>query len=232
MPSTGVPASVPIEGVIFDLHHTLVDQGDSGRWLELAWRHAGHAGVTAQTLDPRLRSELCAVLDHVWEIARDLDPAARRDLDQATHERVFHTVLSRVPGLDRGLATALYATLPDTWVPYEDTLPVLEALHERGCRVSVLSNVGFDVRPLLKRIGVAELVAGLALSYELGAVKPDPAIFTRALELTGVAATRTLMVGDSFTDDAAAAALGIRALIIPPSRERIHGLETVLRLVG
>lgn len=40
------------------------------------------------------------------------------------------------------------------------------------------------------------------------------------------------MVGDNFADDGAAAALGIRTLILPRSWGGIHGLDAVLRLAG
>lgn len=232
MPSTGPPSSIPIEGVIFDLHYTLVHAGEPELWLDLAWSQLGRPGDAAKALDSDLLRELYGVLDQAWEIAREVDPTAQRDLDPATHERVFHTVLGRVPGLDAELVAALYATLADVWMPYDDTLPALRALHDGGCRVVVLSNVGFDVRPVLERTGISGLIAGLVLSYEVGAVKPDPAIFNRALELIDMDASRALMVGDNFADDGAAAALGIRSLILPRTGNGTHGLDAVLRLVG
>lgn len=225
------PASDPIEGVVFDLHHTLIDPGEPELWLELAWRHLRRPGTAAETLEPAWLETICHVLDRVWDLAQERDPISRRDLDPATHERVFHSVLSEVPGNDRELIGALYGTVLDTWMPYEDTLPVLEALRARSCPVAVLSNVGIDVRPVLERTGILPLVAGLALSNEVGAVKPDRVIFSRALELIGVQANRALMVGDNFRDDGAAAALGIRTLILPRTRGRTHGLDSVLRLV-
>lgn len=171
------------------------------------------------------------MLDRIWELARDIDPTSRRDLDPATHRRVFHAVLSQVSGLDEELAAALYDTLLSTWSPYEDSLPVLRELRRRSCPVVVLSNVGVDIRPVLDRTGIGSLVVGAALSYEVGAVKPEPAIFLRALELLGATAERALMVGDSYRDDAAAAGLGLRTLVLPPTRGPVHGLDWVLRLV-
>jgi HAD superfamily hydrolase (TIGR01509 family) len=141
-------------------------------------------------------------------------------------------VLSQVAGLDEDLVDALYHTMLETWTAYEDTLPVLRALHEQARPVVVLSNVGIDVRPVLDRTEISGLIGGLVLSYEVGAVKPDAAIFARALDLLGLAAERALMVGDSFRDDAAAAALGIRTLILPRTYGRTRGLESVLRLMG
>jgi FMN phosphatase YigB (HAD superfamily) len=217
--------------VIFDLHHTLVDPGEPESWLELAWKRADRPGSAAETLEPALLESLCDVLDRVWALAQEVDPTSRRDLDPATHERVFQAVLRQAPGLDEELAAALYDTVLVPWEPYEDTLPVLRALRERSCPVVVLSNVGVNVRPLLERTGIGALVVGAALSYEVGAVKPDRAIFTHALELLGVTAERALMVGDNFRDDGGAAAIAVRTLILPRTRGRVHGLDSVLRLV-
>lgn len=232
MSTTEVPASIPIEGVIFDLHCTLIHPGEPEAWLDLAWGHLNRSEEVAHALPSDVLREIYDVLDHAWEIAREVDPTAQRDLDPATHERVFHTVLERVVGLDAELVAALYATLADVWRPYDDTLHVLQELDDRGVPVAVLSNVGFDVRPVLDRTGLSSLIAGLALSYELGAVKPDAAIFNRALELIDTDASRALMVGDNFADDGAAAAHGIRTLILPRTRHSVHGLDAVLRLVG
>jgi HAD superfamily hydrolase (TIGR01509 family) len=230
--SLGVPACLPIEGVVFDLHHTLIDPGEPELWLDLAWRHLRRAGSPRDTLGPRRLDEICDVLDRIWERAHEIDPASRRDLDSATHQQVFRTVLSQVSGLDEELSAALYATLLDTWTPYDDTLPVLEALHEKAWPVAVISNVGFNVRPVLDRVGITQLIAGVTLSFEVGVVKPDSAIFNHALDVIGVPADRTLMVGDNFRDDAAAAALGIRTLILPRTRSTTRGLASVIRLMG
>ena len=76
------------------------------------------------------------------------------------------------------------------------------------------------------------LLDGVVLSYEVGLVKPDPAIYARALELLGVAGSRTLMVGDSPRDDVGGVPLQIRTLILPRTDGPVHGLGTVLRMVG
>lgn len=44
-----------------------------------------------------------------------------------------------------------------------------------------MSNIAFDVRPAFEAIGAAVDVDEFVLSFEVGAVKPDPAIFTAAL---------------------------------------------------
>ena len=87
-----------------------------------------------------------------------------------------------------------------------------------------------DLRPILQRAGLA--VDAVVLSYEVGSVKPDRGIFEHALALLGATPDESLMVGDSWRDDAGAAALGIRTLLLPRTTGRTHGLAAVLRLLG
>jgi len=212
----------PIRAVLLDFHSTLVDQGDAGVWLDAALAHAGVAISDAE------REEVATRLDDVWTHAREIDPHSGRDHSAQAHADVFHDVMRG--HVDDGLREALYAVMLDMWHAYDDAAPLLDALRARGVRTAVLSNIGVDIRPLLEREGLR--VDAVILSCEVGAVKPQPEIFAAAIEALGCSAEETLMVGDSWKDDAGAAELGIRTLILPRTRGPIHGLDAVLRMVG
>jgi HAD superfamily hydrolase (TIGR01509 family) len=88
-----------------------------------------------------------------------------------------------------------------------DAGAALEKLRRHGLAVAVVSN--WDV-------GLARHLAGLGLgdvtvvtSAQAGAPKPDPAVFTLALELLGVQTSRALHVGDSDSDETGASAAGM-----------------------
>jgi FMN phosphatase YigB (HAD superfamily) len=214
---------VPIEGVIFDFHSTLVDGGDLDAWIDSA---LGRLGRPDTDLRPRLRDHL----DQIWQHAHTIDPKSERDLSSDRHRDVFCRAVALCPGADDELIAALYATMTGQWVVFDDTAPVLRELKSRGLRTLVLSNIGIDIRGCLAGNGLTGLVDEVLLSYEAGVVKPDPAIFALALGRLGTTAGRTLMVGDSARDDAGGAALGIRTLILPRTRGPVHGLAAVLRL--
>lgn len=225
-----VPA--PINGVIFDFHATLVDGGDPDRWVQAAFRHLADAGrATPQPSDAEL-DELCEHLNQIWQHAHTIDPSSERDLSQARHQDVFARTVALLPGITSDLVDALYAVMRDQWTAFDDTLPVLRELKSRGVKIVVLSNIGMDIRNCLDRAGVSDLLDGVVLSYEVGLVKPDPAIFMHALKLLDITGGQTLMVGDSPRDDVGGAALGIRTLILPRTQGTVHGLSAVLRLVG
>lgn len=219
------PTPQPIRGVIFDIHSTLIDQGDAEEWLDAALLAAPHdLTVTA-------RRQLVAFLDRIWEGARISDPESTRDLSFEAHSRVFHELIDAGPGIDRALAEALYSTMLDTWHAYDDTVPVLRALREAGVRTCLLSNAGVPIRRVLEREGMVGWFDDIVLSYEVGCVKPDRRIFEVALHRLELAAPEVLMVGDNANDDGGATHLGMRTLILPRTTGRVHGLAAVTALV-
>lgn len=223
-------APPPITAVLFDFHQTLVSGGDATGWLQDGWRRAGRGDDPVGALDDETAAAVSDFLDRIWEHASVIDPDSTRDESPEQHRAVFLETVASCPGVDRDLAEALYLGMPDRWDSFDDTVPVLEELRARGVRTAIVSNVGFDLRPVIERNHI--VVDALVLSYEVGSVKPDAGIFTHALDLLGAAAAQTLMVGDSWRDDAGAAALGIRTLLLPRTDGPVHGLESVLRLVG
>jgi HAD superfamily hydrolase (TIGR01549 family) len=223
--SSGWPTPGPIRGVIFDIHSTLVDQGDADAWLDAA------LGVVDHPLSADERATLVAFLDRIWEGARISDPQSTRDLSFEDHSRVFHELIAAGPGVDRALANALYDVMLDTWHAYDDTIPTLRALRQMGVRTCLLSNAGVPIRTVLDRDGITPWHDAVVLSYEVGFVKPDVRIFEAALAALGMTASEVLMVGDNANDDGGGTHLGLRTLILPRTQGRVHGLDAVTALV-
>lgn len=212
---------MPIRAVLLDFHSTLVDQGDAAQWLEAGLDRIG------MTMSDVERSVIVERLDGVWGHARAIDPHSGRDHSADAHAQVFGDVMrGHVPD---ALVGALYDVMLDMWWAYDDSGPLLDTLRARGIPTAIVSNVGVDIRPVMRRQGLT--ADAVILSCEVGAVKPDRAIFEVALAALGVTAGEALMVGDSANDDGGAAALGIRTLILPRTRGRVHGLDAVLRLL-
>ena len=226
-----VPPVTPITGVVFDFHHTLVHAGDPREWLHTAWTATGRPGDPASAWGQDTADAAVAFLDRLWDHARTVDPHNERDLGTARHREVYDRTIAGAPGVDAELTDALYAVMHDQWAPYDDAVPVLEALRDNETRVVLLSNVGYDLSPVLEHTGLAGLFDGVVMSYEVGVVKPAPAIFQRALDLLDRPAAEVLMVGDSWQDDSAAAALGIRTVILPRTDDAAHGLGLALAMV-
>ena len=214
------PSSV--KGVLFDFHSTLVDQGSSESWLEIACESVG--------LDPIEFAQMVPKLNSIVEFARIEDPHHERDLSPAAHKEIFTRLL--LDFSDGPLASALYSSMTDPWFVYADTLPVLDALRTQGITTAIISNIALDLEPILRRLGVSGCVDYTFTSAELGYVKPTPEIFLAACEAIDIAPEHLLMVGDNALDDGGAGAVGMRTLILPRTSGPIHGLATVLGVVA
>jgi len=119
---------------------------------------------------------------------------------------------------------------------YDDVLPFLRTLRSRGIKIAIVSNCDENTRDLLVELGVAALADVLALSNEVGAVKPAAQIYQYALDKLGVTAESALFVDNNATFCAGAAALGIRAVQIVrepwenDEAEGVHWAEVVRSL--
>ena len=212
--------SAELRAVLFDFSGTLAsceahDGWFTGMGLGVAQR--------AEVMD-RLTHPTANVTHHAWE-HRDLDPALHRQ----AYLHVLHTC-----GLGDEHAEQLYGRITDPaeWAVYPDTVSVLKSLRANGIRTAVVSNIAWDIRPVLLAAGAD--VDEFVLSFEVGAAKPDPRIFETALARVGVRADETLMIGDSDENDGAARELGCDFVLVDPlpADERPTGLIDALRERG
>lgn len=221
-----------IQGVLFDFHRTLVDGGEAHTSLNAAWARSGRGGSPLAALGAERCEALARRVYRLWVDVRQVDPDNERDLSSRRHREIFGELMAPVPDMDEALAQGFYDVMPEMWMPYQDSLPTLRALKGLGVRLALVSNVARDVRPVLARAGLLDLFDAVILSFEVGAVKPHAPIFRMALEALGVAPGQALMVGDNPFDDAGAALLGIRTLLLPRTEGPIHGLDAVVRMAG
>ena len=147
----------------------------------------------------------------------------RRNCIRARDTKSLHTLRLECAELLRGeLSLALSAedlvpVLLDAlrFEPYEDVVPALRRWRADGLRLVVVSNWDISLHEVLRRTGLRELLDGVVCSAEVGAAKPDPAIFQAALELAGLAPADVVHIGDSPEEDVAGAlAAGIRSLLL------------------
>jgi HAD superfamily hydrolase (TIGR01509 family) len=229
--------SAPITPGLFDFAGTLFSPRTASDWVDAAARECRTA--LAPEVVERVASEYLRVGlpggPYPAAVPGHLERAyAERDLSNAAHRAAYVGLLSTVAAPCDGLADAVYAQVlrPEGWLPYSDTRAVLTALLDAEVNVGIVSNVGFDLRPILRHHGFDAVTPNCTLSFEHGVVKPDPAIFCAALDLLGADPEETLMVGDHPIADAAAAAIGCRTLLLPMSPPgAVHGLGDVLRLL-
>ncbi|WP_030147211.1 MULTISPECIES: HAD family hydrolase [unclassified Streptomyces] len=226
--------------VLFDFSGTLFRVESTDSWLRGTLTGAGLRLAEADFTATARALEAAGALPGGGDPARvpeELADAWRtRDRSAALH-RAAYTGLSRQVTLpDPALHDALYDRhmTPAAWAPYPDAAEVLRALRERDIPVGVVSNIGWDLRPVFREHGLDRYVAAYVLSYEHGIQKPDPRLFAAACEALGADPRRTLMVGDDRRADGGAAALGCEVHFVDhlPVTDRPDGLRPVLELVG
>ena len=99
--------------------------------------------------------------------------------------------------------------------PFPEVPETLRGLRNDGARLVVVSNWDVSLHDALAATGLAPLVDGAVSSAEVGAAKPDPAIFAAALRVAGVAPEDAVHVGDSLELDVAGArAAGIEPVLV------------------
>ena len=152
------------------------------------------------------------------------EAAARRLLERLIHSRsqeafetgeltpeAYHRRL-----VEQGLIDLDYPAFCAAWVdmftPITESLALLEAIHrQRPCWL--LSNTdALHFESIDRRWAVRRLLAGTILSYEVGARKPQRAIFEIAVARAGVVPDRAGFIDDVTEHVTAARALGIDAV--------------------
>ncbi len=221
-----LPASVPalagLGAITFDVGGTLIESWPSvGHiYAEVAARH-GWPGLSAELLNRRFfaawrafdnfghtRSQWAALVDAAF---RGLtDPPPSRSFFGELYERFSQ---------------------PEAWHVFDDVRPALAALAARGLKLGVISNWDRRLRPLLRRLKLADCFEVIVVSCEVGAAKPSRVVFRKAVARLGLAPERVLHVGDSREMDwRGARAAGLQARLLQRQGTRaapgvIHSLR-------
>jgi putative hydrolase of the HAD superfamily len=143
------------QAVLFDWRGTLFHDLDDAAWVRMAAASIGRTLPDAEIA--RLNAAISDAAD---------GPAVRADAraDASAEAHRTATMLHfRTAGLDEALAQAVYELdgRPEASVPYPDTPAALKELKARGCRVAVVSDIHYDLRPLFAHYGLDGFVDAL-----------------------------------------------------------------------
>ncbi|MGW1129599.1 HAD family hydrolase [Streptomyces sp. NPDC002526] len=224
---------MPIKGALFDFSGTLFRIEPVRSWLAATLAERG------VRVDEAAFERYAAELEAFGALPGGSNPQRmpeeladdwpRRDASAELHRAVYTGLARQVALPDPGLYDALYDRhlRPDAWLPYPDAAEVLEGLRAAGVRIGVVSNIGWDLRPVFRAHGLDRYVDAYVLSFEHGIQKPDARLFHTACTLLGQDPADVVMVGDDRRADGGAAALGCEVRFVRhlPVDERPDGLR-------
>lgn len=122
-------------------------------------------------------------------------------------------VAASVGSADEGLFEDLYEWFarPEAWRVAPADREALARARREGVRLALVSDWDRRLRPLLGALDLVDAFDAVAISCEVGAEKPDPALFHSACDTLGVRPDEAVHVGDRARDVAGAAAAGCAA---------------------
>lgn len=122
----------------------------------------------------------------------------------------------------------------DSLEPQPGALELLDRLAAADIATAVVSNCAPDVAQLWPTTAFAARITETVLSCEVGAMKPDPAIYRIALDRLGIDPSAAVFVGDGSDDELSGARqLGIAAILVDvdhsdtydPARGDVHAWD-------
>jgi putative hydrolase of the HAD superfamily len=116
------------------------------------------------------------------------------------------------------------------WELYPEVVAVLQKLRPRF-QLAVISNFDGRLRMILEQLGISKYFAHVFISSEIGADKPDPEIFRRALEFIDLKPNEVMHVGDDLERDwEAATAAGVSIFRLDRQKNSLRDLLANLQL--
>mmetsp|Transcript_1478 Transcript_1478/g.3097 ORF Transcript_1478/g.3097 Transcript_1478/m.3097 type:complete len:275 (-) Transcript_1478:17-841(-) len=221
-----------LQAVLFDIGQTLVDDQDADaspdRFPQAAYAVLCREVVTAT---PLLTSEEFV---QVWHETSAMHKKLKRTTGTApTMDTLVVQVSTRLFGMEAAPAARIAAAkaVADMKVnnkqPMDGAATVLAKLHAvPGLRLGIVSNASDSNKQIaaLEATGLVSVFSreAIVISADVGASKPNPAIFEAAIQRLGVeASSKVAMVGDMlFQDVFGARQAGLRSIWLPTKAQK------------
>ena len=191
-----------------------------------------YGGVLARTVDPEPRA--------VWERDLGLAPGA---LTTAVHdERLWVAAqngsitsdahwqaVGEALGLSASQLRELRASFYDGDVLNQQLLAYIDRLRQQDIALGLLSNFSTDLRGMLEAQDLLRRFDHVAISAEIGTMKPDAAAYEAILGMLAVPASACVFIDDLPANVAAARALGMHGIVFEDTTSCLEALDGLLR---
>lgn len=204
------PLSQRTAAVFFDVDFTLIYPGPTFQGEGYERFCAQHGIAVERSRFGHAVRAASVILDAQQEHVYDADIFVRYT------RRIIEEMGGTGPNLD-ACATQIY----DEWAAchhfhlYDDVPPVLRELARRGVKIGLISNSHRSMASFEQHFELEGLISAAISSADHGYLKPHPSIFEAALQLAGVSAEQSVMVGDSYSHDIEGArSVGMRGVLV------------------
>lgn len=227
---------MPIREVFFDLGDTLVEIKPEV-YVDSVQRIADESGrnINADDLRKAIKEEC------YFRNGEDIQWVTTAETEARYWRAFYWDVLKRL-GVDTPSPSVLEllvhrAADPDSFVCFDDTAEVLEALRRRGIAIGLISNAFPSARRIMDKLDLTHWFSPFVLSCEYICAKPCPVIYCHALDCAGLRPEEALFVDDRFKFTEGAAKTGMRVKLIDRDGlfrsmgERICKLDELLELL-
>ena len=203
-----------IQGILFDLYGTLLIYGNMKKawtdWLSAFYHLLREQGLN---ISKETFSKECDGFFSADE------PVAGEDQLTALERRIKFLCERLNLQLGKKELPHIADAIAEAWQNHvtidPETIPVLTSL-KRNKTIGLVSN--FDhpphVRGILANYALDSFFDTIVISGDVGVKKPNPGIFSFALEQTGLSKNEVIYVGDTDEDVAGAMAAGIRPILL------------------
>jgi putative hydrolase of the HAD superfamily len=230
-----------IKAVLLDFYNTLATHHPP---REEAWVNACREfGIE---LDAKTLFNSLPAADMYWRNEESRLPIDKRTTEEKIGlyteyaTRILHEAGTEVT---REIALQILAKLQGhkwEFKVYDDTLPTLKELKNRGLIIGLVSNVVQDMESTYSELGIQPYLDFKVTSSEVGYDKPRPEIFMAALKKAQVKPEESIYVGDQYhLDIVGARGVGIKGVLIDRNNyspeitdcPRIHSLTEITQYV-
>lgn len=190
-----------------------------------------YGGVLARTVDQEPRA--------AWGRRLGMSAGA---LTKAVHDREFWEAAQKgsiksdahwqAVGEKLGLSGSLLKELRKAFyagdVLNQRLLTVIDHLRRQGLKVGLLSNFSSDLRGMLEAQDMIRIFNHIAISAEIGVMKPDAAAYEAILEMLVEPASACIFIDDLAANVAAAQGLGMHGIVFEDTSSCLETLDGLL----
>ncbi len=191
-----------IKAVFFDLYQTLIHYDPPHE--EVMAQIMGDYGI--EITPDNLRRPVAVADDFIYEENSRLGISQRSEEERKSLFIKYQKMLleeagiEATPDLVRNNMIKMQQANPKR-ILFDDVLPALSSLKQKGFILGLISNVDSDIKPLLDELGVLSLLQVVVTSQDIGYHKPQPEIFIQAANLAGVKVEESMYIGDQYQAD-------------------------------